>query len=92
VIPTPIASLVPRQRALLSGRIEAVSTHQWPAVSCTVRLGDGTGKVTLRFLGRRALPGFDRGRWLRVEGTPAELGGRLVILNPLYDFVNCPDH
>jgi hypothetical protein len=87
VTSTPISKLVPRQRAELKGRIEAVTSHQWPAVSYKVELNDGTGAVTLRFLGRRGLPGFEPGRWLSVEGTPAEIHGRLVILNPLYSFL-----
>jgi hypothetical protein len=87
VTSTPISKLVPRQRATLRGRIEAVTSHQWPAVSYKVELSDGTGAVTLRFLGRRYLPGFELGRWLSVEGTPADHYGRLVILNPLYSFI-----
>jgi len=86
VIPTPIASLVPRQRALVRGQVVAVSTHEWPAVSFKVQLSDGTGTVTLRFLGRRGLPGFTYGRWLNAEGMPAQSPGRLVMLNPLYGF------
>jgi hypothetical protein len=87
VTATPISELVPRQRAQLSGRIEKVTLHQWPADSYKVELCDGTGKVTLRFLGRSGLPGFAPGRWLSAEGTPAEIHGRLVILNPLYSFL-----
>ena len=83
---TPICSLVPRQRSTLKGRIETVALHLWPATSYRVELGDGTGIVSLRFAGRRSLPGFEPGRWLGVEGTPAEILGQLVILNPLYCF------
>jgi hypothetical protein len=79
--------LVPRQRATLNGRITTVSLHLWPALSYKVELNDGTGTVFLRLTGRSALPGFDPGRWLSVEGTPAEVFGQLVILNPLYSFV-----
>jgi hypothetical protein len=84
---TPISKLVPRQRATLGGRIEAVTSHQWPALSYKVEMSDGTGVVTLRFLGRRSLPGFEPGRRLSVEGTPADHYGHLVILNPLYSFL-----
>jgi hypothetical protein len=61
--------------------------HMWPATSYKVELNDGTGTVFLRFIGRRSLPGFEPGRWLSVEGTPAEISGQLVILNPLYVFL-----
>jgi len=86
VTSTPISELVPRQRAELTGTIEAVVTHERPAVSFDVAVNDGTGSITLRFLGRRAIPGFASGRSLGVEGTPAEISGGLVMLNPLYAF------
>jgi hypothetical protein len=57
-----------------------------PWVRCDVELGDDSGTITLRFLGRRAIPGMFGGRRLRVEGTPLQQGGRLLILNPLYEF------
>ena len=86
VVFTPISTLVPRQRSKLKGRIETVELHLWPATSYRVELSDGTGTVFLRFAGRSSLPGFEPGRWLGVEGTPAEILGQLVILNPLYCF------
>jgi hypothetical protein len=82
----PISTLVPRQRSRLKGRIETVALHLWPTTSYRVELGDGTGTVSLRFAGRRSLPGFEPDRWVSVEGTPAEILGQLVILNPLYCF------
>jgi hypothetical protein len=84
---TSISMLVPRQRTTLKGRVSAVSLHLWPATSYKVQLNDGTGVVFLRFVGRRVLPGFEPGRWLSVEGTPAKISGQLVILNPLYSFL-----
>jgi hypothetical protein len=88
VTSTPISMLVPRQRAALRGRIESVSLHQWPVISFKVEVHDGTGAVTLRFLGRAGLPGFQPGRWLTIEGTPADIHGHLVILNPIYSFLS----
>lgn len=85
--PVPISELVPRHRAKLRGQIRAVSFHLWPANSYKVELNDGTGTVFLRFVGRRSLPGFEPGRWLSVEGTPAETTGQLVLLNPIYSFL-----
>lgn len=85
--PISISELVPRHRAKLRGQIRAVSLHLWPAISYKVELNDGTGTVFLRFMGRRSLPGFEPGRWLSVEGTPAETTGQLVLLNPLYSFL-----
>jgi hypothetical protein len=90
--PVPIVMLVPRQRATLMGRVNAISLHLWPATSYKVELNDGTGTVFLRFMGRRSLPGFEPGRWLSVEGTPAEISGQVVLLNPLYSFLAEPPH
>ena len=84
---TPISMLVPRQRSTLSGRIRSVTLHLWPVTSYKVELNDATGSVFLRFMRRRSLPSFEPGRWLSVQGTPAEVLGQLIILNPLYCFL-----
>ena len=49
-------------------------------------LGDGTGTLVLRFLGRGSVPGLEPGRRLVVEGTPGHVGRKLVMLNPVYSF------
>ncbi len=49
-------------------------------------LGDGTGTLVLRFLGRISVPGIEPGRRLVVEGTPGLVGCKLVMLNPAYSF------
>ncbi len=50
-------------------------------------LGDGTGALVLRFIGRPASPGWLPERACVAEGTPALERGVLVMLNPLYSFV-----
>ncbi len=84
--------LVPRAHSTLRGRIVTAALHLWPATSYKVELTDGTGTVFLRFVGRKSLPGFEPGRWLSVEGTPAEILGQLVILNPSYSFPSDDPH
>jgi hypothetical protein len=59
----------------------------WPAISYKVELNDDTGTVFLRITGRKSLAGFEPGRWLNVEGTPAQISGQLVLLNPFYSFL-----
>ena len=44
------------------------------------------GTITLRWVGRRRLPGLDCGRAVRVEGTVLDQHGLFVLLNPLYRF------
>jgi hypothetical protein len=53
-----------------------------------VELCDGTGTITLRFLGRTEVAGIVSGSRLRVEGTPWMDEGTLVMLNPFYEFVD----
>jgi hypothetical protein len=87
VIPTAISAVVPRRRTSLSGRVISVSPFVRPWARLDVVMGDGTGTVTLRFLGRTAVPGLSPGRQIGVEGTPAIVRQLLVILNPLYEFI-----
>jgi hypothetical protein len=54
-----------------------------------VELTDGTGTITLRFIGRGEIPGVVPGRHLVVEGTPSLEYETLLILNPLYSFLPC---
>jgi hypothetical protein len=49
-------------------------------------LCDGTGCLTLRFMGRTEVPGIVLGCSLRVEGTPWMEDGTLTMINPLYEF------
>jgi hypothetical protein len=87
VSPTAIALLVPRRRATLVGVIRAVVSYERPYPRTEAELDDGTGIVTLRFVGRPLVPGLAVGRRLIAEGTPGPgCGGGLLILNPLYRF------
>jgi hypothetical protein len=87
-----ISALVPRRRTSIKGRIVSVMPRVKPWVRLDVELNDGTGSVILRFTGRDRIPGLTVGRALTVEGTPADAQGELVILNPVYSFISCPDH
>lgn len=92
-----VCELVPRRRAVLSGAVRAVVVHRSQdlrrpfgpiarAGAFDAWLDDGTGSVVLRWLGRDSVPGIVPDARLGVEGTVSEVGGRLVILNPLYRF------
>jgi hypothetical protein len=86
-----ISALVPRRRTTIKGRIVSVTPRVKPWVRLDVEFSDGTGTLTLRFTGRGQIPGLTTGRALIVEGTPADVRGELVILNPVYAFAACPD-
>lgn len=50
-------------------------------------LYDGTGTVTLVWLGRRTIAGVDPGRRLRAVGRITTTEGRRLIYNPRYELV-----
>jgi hypothetical protein len=83
---TAISAVVPRRPTMVSGQVVAVAAHVRPWVRLTVELCDGTGTITLRFMGRTEVPGIVLGSHLRVEGTPWMEDGILVLVNPLYEF------
>ena len=80
-----IAEARMRSRASLQGRIEVLTlnprgTNRW----LKAELRDGTGAVTLIWMGRRRIPGLRAGRRISVEGMITEADGRRVIYNPRY--------
>jgi hypothetical protein len=83
---TAIAALVPRRRAVVAGEVESVVSYERPWVRTDAVLGDGTGTVVLRFMGRSGVPGIATGCHLVTEGTPANERGVLLMRNPLYSF------
>ena len=52
-----------------------------------MELYDGSGTVTLVWLGRREIAGISPGRQLRATGRITTNGGRRVIFNPRYELV-----
>ncbi len=50
--PTAIAAVVLRRPTVLVGRVVAVAAYVRPWVRFHVELSDGTGSITLRFMGR----------------------------------------
>lgn len=79
------AELVPGTIVTVTGRIRALETapRALPAV-LTAELWDGTEAVDVLWLGRRAVPGIEPGRWLTVRGRLGLRAGRKVLYNPDY--------
>jgi hypothetical protein len=85
---TAISAVVARQPTTVTGWVTVVAPQVRPWVRLTVEFFDGTGSIALRFLGRTQIPGMVVGCRMTVEGTPwMELNG-LIMLNPLYVFVD----
>jgi amino acid transporter len=81
----PIGSVAERQRVRIAGRVHALRVQPWsgqPTLECTIT--DGTGRLTVVFLGRRRIAGIEPGARLVIDGMVGTRGGQLVILNPDY--------
>ena len=83
---TPIGEVRFRQRVQVKGRVRSLRVRPWADVpSLELVLVDGTGGLTVVFLGRRHVAGIRPGSLLAVEGMVGSQGNRLAILNPHYD-------
>ena len=88
---TPILECEDRQRVQLTGTVSAVTINPragHPALE--VELRDGSGVVTLVWLGRRQIPGIDCGRTLKVWGRISCHEGRRLVYNPRYELMQTP--
>jgi RecG-like helicase len=87
----PIQNCEDRQRVQLTGTVSTVTINPragHPALE--VELRDGSGAVTLVWLGRRQIPGIDCGRTLKVWGRISCHEGRRLIYNPRYELMQTP--
>jgi RecG-like helicase len=87
----PIKTCEDRQVVSLTGTVSTVTIHPrggYPALE--VELRDGSGAVTLVWLGRRQIPGIDPGRTIKICGRISCHEGRRVIYNPKYDLLPAP--
>lgn len=85
---TPIAQLALRERACVCGTLRAVTLRPRGGVPALVaELYDGTGSISVVWLGRRQISGIECGRRLRVRGLVTEVNDQRVIYNPRYELV-----
>jgi RecG-like helicase len=87
----PIQNCEDRQRVQLTGTVSTVTINPragHPALE--VELRDGSGAVTLVWLGRRQIPGIDCGRTLKIWGRISCREGRRLIYNPRYELMQAP--
>ena len=85
---TPIASVVPRQRIRVAGRVKSVRVQPRAGTSnleCV--LSDGTGGLLLVFQGRPRIAGIEPGARLVAEGMVGTWGRRPAMLNPSFELV-----
>jgi RecG-like helicase len=87
----PIRTCEDRQQVSLTGTISTVTIHPrggHPALE--VELRDGSGAVTLVWLGRRQIPGIDPGRTIKIWGRISCHDGRRLVYNPRYELLPTP--
>jgi amino acid transporter len=85
---TPIGDVRWRQRVAIEGRIRTVRVQPvsgTASLECVIE--DGTGTMSIVFLGRPKIGGIEVGTHLRVHGVAGQHRGRLAILNPTYQLL-----
>jgi hypothetical protein len=85
---TPVTSCVDRTPVTVFGTIRSLTIRPragTPALEA--ELFDGSGVVTLVWLGRRTIAGIEPGRQLRASGRITTGEGRRLIYNPRYELL-----
>jgi hypothetical protein len=83
---TAIADCPDREPVCIVGTLRTVTFRPRAGVpSLEAELWDGTGSVTVVWLGRREIPGIDPGRSIRLRGRITTLHERRAIYNPIYE-------
>lgn len=85
---TSVQELPDRQLARVCGTLRSVTLRPQAGVPALVaELYDGSGTLTVVWLGRRRIAGIEAGRRVRVHGRVAQRDGRPVVFNPSYDLL-----
>lgn len=83
---TPIRQCCDRDIVTICGSLRTVTLRPRAGVpALEAELYDGSGTVSLIWLGRRRIAGVEPGRAMRVTGRVAMLEGRPVVYNPRYE-------
>jgi len=83
-----IAEAPDRDRVRLRGTIKTVTLRPRGGVpALEAELFDGSGAITLVWLGRRRIAGVDPGRSMEVEGRIGAHNGDRILYNPRYELL-----
>lgn len=81
-----LADIEDRARVKVRGTLRSLTLQpRMGTPALEAELYDGSGSVTLVWLGRRRMVGIDCGRRLVATGRVAMLDGRRVMFNPRYE-------
>jgi hypothetical protein len=82
----PVSACRKGKVVTVTGRLKSVVyTPRETVPTLEAELFDGSGSLTLVWLGRRRIPGIEPGRTLTARGRFAAFDGRQVIYNPWYE-------
>jgi cytochrome c-type biogenesis protein CcmE len=82
-----IASCPNRRRIRLAGVVKRITlTPIQGAESLEAVISDGTGEVSVVWMGRRMIPGLTLGTRVIVDGVVAREGSRARMVNPIFEF------
>lgn len=82
----PIKDLPDRERVRVAGTLRTVTLRPRAGVPALVaELYDGSGSISLVWLGRRQIPGIEPGRALVATGRLTRDNEKPVIFNPRYE-------
>ena len=85
---TRIADAPDRERVRLRGTLRTVTLRPRGGVpALEAELTDGSGALTIVWLGRRKIAGIDPGRSIQVEGRIGAHQGTRVMYNPRYELI-----
>ena len=75
----------------MAGTLRTVTLRpRGPSLTMEADLYDGSGNITLVWLGRRDIPGIRPGRKIEVRGRVTRIKGELTIYNPDYELQSSP--
>ena len=82
----PIAEAVDRERVELRGHLRTVTLRPRGGVpALEAELYDGSGSITVIWLGRRRIAGIEPGRAIKVQGRIGVQDKVRVMFNPRYE-------
>ena len=82
-----ISGANPRERVKIAGVVRRITVRPLEGhESLEAIIFDGTGEVTVMWMGRRAIRGLSLGTKLIVEGLLAEQRGERRLVNPTFEF------
>ena len=77
-----------REPVLLRGTLQTVTLRPRGGVpALEAELTDGTGMITIVWLGRRRITGIAPGRSMSVRGRIGQQDGQRILFNPRYELI-----